>query len=92
MNKDDFALPPPPRCAEPQDEDFNVEPAFDIDLAWLRPAYAASIREYIEAGLLPGRFAGGRLNTMRDQLEPWLNEIGHSSNDLDDHAFIPRIR
>ena len=72
----------------PDSEGFAPPRPFDLCLSHLPQSYGASVREYVEFGLINGYFIDGNLWIARDDLEPWLQDAGHSSHDPADPAYI----
>ncbi len=84
-----FELPAPPA-------DISIDPEgcwpplpFDLRLSWLPRPYGASVRAWIECGLLDGAFVAGEWWVERRALEHIVREAGFSTFVAADPAYVP---
>lgn len=84
-----FELPAPPTVFSVDQEGCWPPLPFDMRLDWLPRPYGASVRVWIECGLLDGALVAGEWWVERRALEHLAREVGHSTFDETDPAYIP---
>lgn len=84
-----FELPAPPADISLDPEGCWPPLPFDLRLSWLSRAYGASVKAWIECGLLDGAFVAGEWWVERRALEHVVRDAGYSTFDETGPAYIP---